>query len=244
LIYGLPFQTPSTIINTFEKVLALRPDRVSFYSYAHVPWLKPGQRGYEDADLPSDVMKRLLYETGRSMLKSEGYEDVGMDHFALSHDSILKAQSQGKLQRNFMGYTTTETELLIGLGCSAISDAKYAYAQNAKKVEDYALSISKGILAIAKGHIQTEEDLKLKKHILEVACQGQISSEDLMHLKEQSIVKALETFCDEGILERTETRLQVTETGRAFIRNICSAFDLRQQNQSNHGRDQLFSKGI
>jgi len=162
----------------------------------------------------------------------------------LSHDSILKAQSQGKLQRNFMGYTTTETELLIGLGCSAISDAKYAYAQNAKKVEDYSLSISQGALAIVKGHIQTEEDLQLKKHILEVACQGQITSEDLIQLKEKSIIKALETFCDEGILERTETRLQVTETGRAFIRNICSAFDLRQQNQSNHGRDQLFSKGI
>ena len=244
LIYGLPFQTPSTIINTFEKVLALRPDRVSFYSYAHVPWLKPGQRGYEDADLPSDVMKRLLYETGRSMLKSEGYEDVGMDHFALSHDSILKAQSQGKLQRNFMGYTTTETELLIGLGSSAISDAKYAYAQNAKKVEDYSLSISRRVLAIAKGHIQTEQDLQLKKHILEVACQGQITSEDLFHLKEESIIKALDTFCDEGILERTETKLQVTETGRAFIRNICSAFDLRQRNQSNNGSDQLFSKAI
>ena len=100
------------------------------------------------------------------------------------------------------------------------------------------------ILAIAKGHIQTEEDLQLKKHILEVACQGQITSEDLIHLKEKSIIKALDTFCDEGILERTQTRLQVTETGRAFIRNICNAFDLRQQNQSNNGSDQLFSKAI
>jgi oxygen-independent coproporphyrinogen III oxidase len=86
--------------------------------------------------------------------------------------------------------------------------------------------------------------LQLKKHILEVACQGQISSDDLIHLKEHSIIKALDTFCAEGILEWKETRLQVTETGRAFIRNICSAFDLRQQNQSNPGRDQLFSKGI
>jgi oxygen-independent coproporphyrinogen-3 oxidase len=178
------------------------------------------------------------------MLKSEGYEDVGMDHFALSHDSILKAQTEGKLQRNFMGYTTTETELLIGLGSSAISDAKYAYAQNAKKVEDYSLPISNGVLAITKGHIQTEEDLQLKKHILEVACQSQISSEDLIHLKEESIIKALDTFCAEGILERKETRLHVTESGRAFIRNICRAFDLRQQNPSNHEKDQLFSKGI
>ena len=143
-----------------------------------------------------------------------------------------------------MGYTTTETELLIGLGASAISDAKYAYAQNAKKVENYALSISNGILAIAKGHIQTEADLQLKKHILAVACQGQITAEDLIHLNEPSIIEALDTFCAEGILEWTETSLQVTETGRAFIRNICSAFDLRQQNQSGIGRDQLFSKAI
>jgi len=244
LIYGLPFQTPSTVINTFEKVLTLRPDRVSFYSYAHVPWLKPGQRGYEDADLPSDVIKRLLYETGRSMLKSEGYEDVGMDHFALPSDSILRAQSQGKLRRNFMGYTTTETELLIGLGCSAISDAKYAYAQNVKKVEDYALSISTGTLAIAKGHTQTDQDLHLKMCILEVACQGKITFENLLPLQEKSIIQALETFCSEGILERAQRGLQVTESGRAFIRNICSAFDMRHYSNSKTGVNNLFSKAI
>jgi oxygen-independent coproporphyrinogen-3 oxidase len=243
LIYGLPFQTPSTIINTFEKVLALRPDRVSFYSYAHVPWIKPGQRGYEDADLPSDVMKRLLYETGRSMLKSEGYEDIGMDHFALPHDSIWQAQAQGKLHRNFMGYTTNETDLLIGLGCSAISDAKYAYAQNAKKVEEYVQAITKGSLAVNKGHIQTTQDLHLKKSILEIACQGKISKENLVQVNDPSVLQALRTFCYEGILKSENGGFQVTDVGRTFIRNICSAFDLRRHLQDETSKN-LFSKAI
>lgn len=243
LIYGLPFQTPSTIINTFEKVLALQPDRVSFYSYAHVPWIKPGQRGYEDADLPSDVMKRLLYETGRAMLKSEGYEDIGMDHFALPHDSIWQAQAQGKLHRNFMGYTTNETDLLIGLGCSAISDAKYAYAQNVKKVEDYTQNISSGSLAVAKGHIQTAQDSHLKKCILEVACQGKISTENIVQANDQSIIPTLNIFCYEGILKSNEGGFHVTDFGRAFIRNICNVFDSRfhlHQAMTNS----LFSKAI
>ncbi len=228
LIYGLPFQTPLTIIDTFEKVLTLRPDRVAFYSYAHVPWIKPGQRGYEDKDLPSDVVKRLLYETGRSMLKSEGYEDIGMDHFALQHDSIWQAQVQGKLHRNFMGYTTNKTELLIGLGCSAISDAKYAYAQNIKKVEDYEQALSDHRLAVVKGHIHTDQDLHLKNCILEIACQGKISFGNLIQVELDSINDTLTTFCNEGILTSSKEGYHVTEFGRAFIRNICAAFDLRR----------------
>lgn len=228
LIYGLPFQTPSTVINTFEKVLALRPDRVSYYSYAHVPWMKPGQRGYEDADLPSDVIKRLLYETGREMLKYEGYKDVGMDHFALPDDSLNLAQKEGRLHRNFMGYTTTNTNLLIGLGASAISDATYAYAQNAKKVEEYTNLAVSEVVPVVKGHIQTDEDLLLKKCILEIACQGRISSKNLKPVLNNTIKRALKTYRDEGILCEHDGGYNVTETGRPFIRNICRTFDLRQ----------------
>jgi oxygen-independent coproporphyrinogen-3 oxidase len=242
LIYGLPFQTPSTIINTFEKVLTLTPNRVSFYSYAHVPWLKPGQRGYEDADLPSDVIKRLLYETGRSMLKASGYHDIGMDHFALPHDSIFKAHISGKLHRNFMGYTTNETDLLIGLGASAISDAKYAYAQNIKKVEDYARAISADGLAIEKGHLQTEEDLLAKKCILEVACQGRISQENFHQIKNETVSETMKTFCADGFLELKKDEFAVTEHGRAFIRNVCSTFDLRRYAAAETGN--IFSKAI
>ena len=242
LIYGLPFQTQSTVKNTFEKVLSLRPDRVSFYSYAHVPWLRPGQRGYEDADLPSDVIKRLLYETGREVLKSDDYCDVGMDHFALPHDSLYEAYASGRLHRNFMGYTTSETELLIGLGCSAISDAKYAYAQNIKKVEDYASALQNNSLAVVKGHMQSDEDLRIKKGILAIACQGVVDSALFGNWDERQTV-AIKDFINEGILVRREGGLCISENGRAFIRNVCNVFD-RRQIEHNNAVSNVFSKSI
>ena len=177
------------------------------------------------------------------MLKSEGYEDIGMDHFALPHDSIWQAQAQEKLHRNFMGYTTNETDLLIGLGCSAISDAKYAYAQNVKKVEEYLHAVTKGNLAVIKGHIQTDQDLHLKKCILEIACQGKISKENLMTANTIAVLTALRTFCYEGILKSENGGFRVTDVGRAFIRTICSAFDTRRQVQDETSKN-LYSKAI
>lgn len=244
LIYGLPFQTTSSITITMEKVLALRPDRISFYSYAHVPWLRPGQRGYEDADLPGDVAKRELYETGRAMLKREGYEDVGMDHFALRHDPLFTAHTSGKLHRNFMGYTTQSTDLLVGLGTSAISDAKYAYAQNLKKAEEYTQSIINDQLAVFKGHIQTSQDLLLKKCILELACEGKLRQQSILDLKTDLFLPALDRMTAEGILSCDLDGLQVTEFGRAFIRNICSVFDVRMNGSGDKITSTVFSKSM
>ncbi len=240
LIYGLPFQTVDTVTATFKKVLSLRPDRVSFYSYAHVPWLRPGQRGYEDADLPTDVAKRKLYETGRMLLKAEGYEDIGMDHFALSHDSLYKAHQNGKLHRNFMGYTTTHTDLLIGLGASAISDAGYAYAQNWKKVEDYANALSADKLPVFKGHLQTAEDRLVKKCIIDLACNGVIRQENLVALNDKTLLETLFAFCNEGILRANLDGFQLTDEGRAFLRNVCAALDRRLNTNGDQTR-QTFS---
>jgi len=244
LIYGLPFQTPRTVADTIKKVLLLKPDRVSYYSYAHVPWIKPGQRGYEDTDLPTDVVKRNLYETGRELLKAEGYEDVGMDHFALRHDSLFKAQALGKLHRNFMGYTTNETDLLIGLGTSAISDAKYAYAQNLKKVEEYAGALANNELAVFKGHIQTTQDLFLKKCILDIACRGVITHDAVSQLGSETAISALTELNEFGMLQQDGENFRVTEFGRAFIRNICSVFDLRMIAATEKNASGVFSKAM
>lgn len=244
LIYGLPFQTRESIERTIQQILTLRPDRISFYSYAHVPWVSPGQRGYNEGDLPTDVQKRALYETGRSLLKSHGYEDIGMDHFALPHDSLYTARENGKLHRNFMGYTTTNTELLIGMGASAISDAKYAYAQNRKKVEDYAERIRDGQLAIFKGHLQTDEDILVKKVILDVACHGKIDNTQVEAIGSPLIMDTLKVMQSEGILKITPEGFEITEPGRAFIRNVCSVFDQKLKlnyTESNHA---LFSRSI
>jgi oxygen-independent coproporphyrinogen-3 oxidase len=242
LIYGLPYQTVETITNTFQQVIKLRPDRIAFYSYAHVPWVKPGQRGYEDANLPNDVAKRALYETGKAILKQEGYHDIGMDHFALQTDTLYQASVEGKLHRNFMGYTTSQAELLIGLGASAISDAKYAFAQNVKKVEDYEGTVFQNKLAVVKGHIQTDEDLIIKQCILDIACRGEISASKLSVVQRENLLKELNEMEAEDILIINEAGLKVTDLGKTFIRNICYAFDVRQNR--NNSSDKIFSKSI
>ncbi len=241
LIYGLPFQNPFTVSDTFDKVLQLRPDRLSFYSYAHVPWLKPGQRGYEDADLPAGSLKRHLYEIGRHKLRKAEYSDIGMDHFALRHDSLFKAHVAGKLHRNFMGYTTSNTELLIGLGASAISDAKYAYAQNLKKVEEYMNAVKENGTAVTKGHILSDEDLLIKKCILEISCRGELSQDLLLRVADRAILDALMGMEEEGILYFIDGGIKVTAAGEPFIRNICSVFDKRWNEK---GGGQIFSRAV
>lgn len=240
LIYGLPFQNPFTVSDTIDKVLQLRPDRLSFYSYAHVPWLKPGQRGYEDADLPSGSLKRHLYEIGRHKLRKAEYTDIGMDHFALRTDSLFKAHITGKLHRNFMGYTTSNTDLLIGLGASAISDAKYGYAQNAKKVEDYMNSVKQTGTAIIKGHILSDDDLLIRQCILEISCKGELSAELLIAAADRTILDTLVEMETEGILYLIDGGLKVTTAGEPFIRNICKVFDRRM---GGAGRE-AFSRAI
>lgn len=243
LIYGLPYQTLDSVTRTVEKIITLRPDRIAFYSYAHVPWVKPGQRGYEDADLPSDVVKRSLYEAGRQLFLEAGYIDIGMDHFALLHDELAIAQKEGRLHRNFMGYTTTQTDLLIGLGTSAISDAHYAYAQNLKKVEDYEKQIATGELAIFKGHIQTTEDLSIRECILQLACHGFLSNTQLAFVNSGFIQEQLVQFQNEGLVCFTSEGLEITPIGRIFIRNICSAFDAHLLSKENE-TSLIFSKAI
>lgn len=242
LIYGLPFQTPFTVSDTIDKILTLRPDRVSFYSYAHVPWLRPGQRGYGDGDLPSNFLKRHLYEIGRYKMRKAGYSDVGMDHFAVPGDDLFKASVTGKLHRNFMGYTTTQTDLLIGLGASAISDARYAYAQNVKKLEDYLNALKSGNLPLTKGHILSEEDLLMRECILQIACQGELDGELFSQSVDEKTRETLREMEEEGILHLLDDSMRITAEGEPFIRNICRVFDRRMD--AMEFQSQLFSKSI
>jgi oxygen-independent coproporphyrinogen-3 oxidase len=225
LIYGLPFQTVASVADTMKQVLTLRPDRISFYSYAHVPWLKPGQRGYEDADLPGDLRKRTLYETGRSRLIMAGYVEIGMDHFALPHDSLFKAQRSGKLHRNFMGYTTTNTDILIGLGASAISETTYGYSQNRKEVEAYQQNVAQGILPVLKGHLHVKGDKRRKAIILSLSCHGFANMEDVQAVLDEESMNLLEEMQQEGLLRINHDAVRLTQTGFTFVRNICQVFD-------------------
>ncbi len=244
LIYGLPHQTKASIEKTMDFIKQLRPDRIAFYSYAHVPWKSPGQRGYSTDDLPGNVEKRALYELGKSKLSEFGYYDIGMDHFSLPEDDLYQAAKNKALHRNFMGYTICNTDLLIGLGASSISDAKYAYAQNVKKVETYQEIISKETLATFKGHFLSDTDLSIKNFLLGILCKEEAQWDQLVF--ESLTSKAftdLKTMKNEGLLLTSSQGIKVTALGKAFIRNICAVFDKKLQDANTHSSE-LFSKAI
>jgi oxygen-independent coproporphyrinogen-3 oxidase len=166
LIYGLPLQTPAGMTATITEVCRLRPDRIAFYAYAHVPWIKPGQRKYTDGDLPQGADKHALYQLGRGLLEAAGYREIGMDHFALPTDKLWQASDSGQLHRNFMGYMPQHVHPMFGLGMSAIGDAWTMFAQNLKTVEEYQAAVAAGRLPIFRGHTLSQEDQILRRHIL------------------------------------------------------------------------------
>ncbi|QBZ98936.1 oxygen-independent coproporphyrinogen III oxidase [Flavobacterium sangjuense] len=245
LVFGLPFQTLENVIDTIEKTNSLSPDRLAFYSYAHVPWIKGnGQRGFKDDDVPKDDAKRLLYEEGKKLLAQKGYHEIGMDHFALETDSMYKAFKENKLHRNFMGYTASKTKLMIGLGVSSISDSWYAFAQNEKELETYYARLNQNELPVFRGHVLTQEDLIIRQHILNLMCQFNTSWKKkesyFCHLP--IVLSQLTEMENDGLIILTPHTLTVTEKGKPFVRNICMAFDLRLKR--NAPKTQLFSMTV
>lgn len=224
LIYGLPHQTLVTLKDTISKIKMLRPDRIAFYSYAHLPSVFPSQKSFEK-HLPNEQEKRELYEKGKQWLSQIGYFEIGMDHFALKEDPLFKAKEEKTLHRNFMGYTTSPSKILIGLGCSAISDLYYAYGQNEKHVEDYKAAIGEGDFPLIKGHTQSDADIQMKKMIMDLICNGQASLTQPLFPLPETIRAKLDEFKQEGLLDFDEQKIEVNEKGKVFIRNICMAID-------------------
>ncbi|HLM54570.1 MAG TPA: oxygen-independent coproporphyrinogen III oxidase [Pyrinomonadaceae bacterium] len=229
LIYGLPFQTLSSIEQTVDAVRRLRPERVAFYAYAHVPWFKPGQRHFTEADLPRGDEKRALYELGRQMLEEAGYREIGMDHFGLESDPLLRASQRGTMHRNFMGYTTRHVAPLIGLGVSSISDSWDAFVQNEKVVEEYQARVAGGRLTFLRGHKLTREDVVLRRHILNLMTRFETdwSTHDAYTPFLEAVRDRLEEPMLDGLVSLEGRRCRVTDAGRPFLRNICMAFDAR-----------------
>lgn len=241
LVYGLPFQTPQGFRTTVQKTLTLNPDRLSLYSYAHVPWIKGiGQRGYSEENLPEAAVKRKLYEDARELFEAAGYFEIGMDHFAKTNDLMYTAYQEGTLNRNFMGYTTTTSRQLIGLGASAISDVWTAMAQNEKNVDRYLQTIQEGRLAVVKGHTQSEEDLMRRKIIHDILCKFEAQWPYALHT--ESVDDQLAALEADGIIVLKGKTLRVTEMGKAFIRNVCAVFDAYLVPGENLNR--TFSKAI
>lgn len=229
IIYGLPKQTLAHVEETIAKTKALMPDRLAFYSYAHVPWLKGnGQRGYSEADLPSAALKQAQYGRGKELLTAAGYHDIGMDHFALENDPLYQSMANGQLHRNFMGYTPSKTQLMVGLGVSSIGDTWYGFAQNVKNLEEYQDLVSKDIIPIYRGHILSQEDQTVRRHILNLMCRFHTQWKTLEgHFpKLKEVLSRLHEMEKDGLLILGDQELRVTDKGKPYIRNICMAFDV------------------
>ncbi len=221
LIYGLPFQTIESVENTIHKIASLKPNRIANYAYAHVPWKSKSQRLYSDNDIPKGEEKQLLYQKGKELLENYGYHTIGMDHFAQETDELYICYQNKEMNRNFMGYTTLKSKILIGLGVSAISDFYYGYKQNEKTISGYYKSLETPTLY--KGKVLNDKDVVNRAYISNIMCNGytSFSYESLdTETKEQ-----LQELAEDGLISFTDTQLNLTPIGAKYVRNISSAFD-------------------
>lgn len=232
LINGLPKQTLSGFMRTLEQVDDLQPDRLSLYSYAHLPQRFKTQRQINADDLPDAESKLKLLESAVNFLTDAGYVYIGMDHFAKSTDSLIHAQKQGTLQRNFQGYTTHGHCQLIGIGVSSIGNVGHVYVQNAKTLDEYYRSIDAGELAIKRGFVSDDQDVIIGQVIQDLMCKFEVDQDAFATRNGIAFSDffsdqwpQLLEFENQHLLKLEPNRLIVTERGRFLIRNICMTFD-------------------
>ena len=243
LIYGLPKQTPASFARTLEQLGQMRPDRGALYAYAHLPQRFKPQRRIADADLPSPADKLQMLADSIAQLGELGYEHVGMDHFALPGDALAVAKRQGRMQRNFQGYSTQPDSDLIALGVSAIGRVGATYSQNAKTLEAYADAIARGHLPVVRGLALTREDLLRRAVIMAVMCQGELDIEALetshgvrfaSHFDAE--LRRLQPLVAEGLVTLDARALRVTPLGWYFVRAIAMVFDKHLQTDLDRAR--------
>ncbi|BDA62947.1 MULTISPECIES: oxygen-independent coproporphyrinogen III oxidase [Shewanella] len=248
LIYGLPHQTPETFAATMQRVLDLSPDRLSVFNYAHLPARFAAQRKIKDEHLPSPKQKLEMLHQTIETLTGAGYQYIGMDHFAKPDDELAKLQREGKLHRNFQGYTTQEECDLLGLGVSSISQIGDCYAQNQKDIRPYYEAIDKDGHALWKGCSLNRDDEIRRVVIKQLICHFDLEMakmDEKLGIKFEEYfaedLKLLQTFIDDKLVEVADRKITISPTGRLLIRNICMCFDLYYRQKA---RQQQFSRVI
>lgn len=248
LIYGLPMQTPETFERTLTQVVTLHPDRIALYAYAHLPERFKPQRRIHAEDLPPAASKLVMLSSAMRVLIAAGYVYVGMDHFALPTDALAVAKRQGRLHRNFQGYSTQPDCDLVALGVSSIGRVGATFSQNVKTLDEYYDLLNRGRLPVARGMALTRDDLVRRTVIMALMCQGSVTFEsvDLAHLVEfkkyfASELLVLAAMQDQGLLTIDDAGIYVTELGWFFVRGVAMVFDKYLQANNNRAR---FSKII
>lgn len=232
LMYGLPHQTVANTLSTVDQLMTLRPERISLFGYAHVPWMKSHQKLIDEAALPGASERLDQFEAAAARLASEGYVRIGMDHFAVPEDDLCLAQAEGRMHRNFQGYTTDSAGVLLGLGPSSIGSLPQGFVQNASQEIEWRKALDHETLPVARG-VMTSADDRFRGEIIErLMCDFEVdlgeiaarygrSPRDLVHE-----LSRLEAFAADGLVESMGSRLKVTEAGRVVVRSICAVFDV------------------
>ncbi len=248
LIYGLPMQTPETFERTLGQITQLRPDRIALYAYAHLPERFKPQRRIHPQDLPPAASKLVMLSSAMRVLMAAGYVYVGMDHFALPNDALAVAKRQGRLHRNFQGYSTQPDCDLIALGVSSIGRVGPTFSQNVKTLDEYYDLLNQGRLPVVRGMALSRDDLVRRTVIMALMCQGSVlfESVELSHLVDfkqyfASEMESLATMQDQGLLIIDDAGIHVTELGWFFVRGVAMVFDKYLQADKNRAR---FSKII
>lgn len=232
LVYGLPRQRQPSWSASLDDVIELRPDRLAVYSFAFVPWMKFNQKRLTTEDFPSPEQKLELYLEALNRFLAAGYEPIGMDHFALPDDELAVAAREGRLERNFMGYTVKPVSTMIGLGVSAIGDLEGAYFQNEKKLSTYYEALDADRLPVERGRVLGEDDLLRREVIMQIMCNFRV---DKRHVEGRFDIDFDEYFAaslarlgdlaDEGFVDNTDEAVEVRGAGKLFVRNVAMAFD-------------------
>ena len=251
LIYGLPLQTPESFERTVDAVIALGVDRTAVYSFAFVPWVRGNQKKLDDDQLPAPETKIALFALARERFLRAGYDAIGMDHFARPDDELARARREGRLRRNFQGYTVIPGDDVLGLGISAIGDVRGAYVQNEKKLSTYEEAVRAGVLPVARGVARTADDDIRRTVIHELMCNFRV---DMVAIERAYGIDFHDYFAaDLGELERHaredmvrvgDRMIEATAVGELFVRNLAMCFDRYQRERHANAERPVFSRTV
>lgn len=225
MIYGLPLQTISSVLDNAQKVASLRPGRIALFGYAHVPWMKKNQIVLERYKMPDAPERFAQFEAVRAYWLAQGYKEIGIDHFALPEDEMYKAWENGTLHRNFMGYTTDRADTIIGLGTSSISAFPQGYAQNNPDTAAWLESANAGALTATRGVALATRDVPRREIIMRLMCYGRANC------KETGVPPMMDGLAQDGLVMRQGDNIKITPKGRPFTRIVCTAFDEYLENK-------------
>jgi oxygen-independent coproporphyrinogen-3 oxidase len=251
LIYGLPLQTPESFERTVDSVIALGVDRTAVYSFAFVPWVRGNQKKLDDDQLPSPETKIALFALARERFLRAGYDAIGMDHFARPDDELARARREGRLRRNFQGYTVIPGDDVLGLGISAIGDVRGAYVQNEKKLSTYEEAVRAGVLPVARGVARSADDDIRRTVIHELMCNFRVDMDAIeraygidFRAYFAADLGELERHAREDMVRVSDRMIEATAVGELFVRNLAMCFDRYQRERHANAERPVFSRTV